>query len=367
MRQAMFIAVSLIVAGCATMTTPSPTCPDGGKCEFAGLAESLNGSETLHVLVVHGMGSPEVGWSRSLVNEISRELRLTAVGGGGVRRIPNEDDKDCNAQAILAIRRFTDPSGDRQMLVYEVTWSPIVDELKEALRYDSDPERAAPRARLNRSLKKHLINERLADPVLYVGYRRKAMQYPVRFTLCQILGGTPWGEECAFSGGDIVGRYGHRALGARDKLAIITYSLGSRLTFDALAELIDAFDTGDEAQARLKGKLTTFFMLANQLPLLELAERDILAGDSFGIADVGRLLKGGAEKSFSVVAISDPNDLLSYDISDTFAWSAPDIRFVNVNARLGRSYWGFVVDPLGAHTRHDQNATVIRYITHGLR
>ena len=111
-------------------------------------------------------------------------------------------------------------------------------------------------------------------------------------------------------------------------------------------------------------------MLANQLPLLELADRDVFDSETVPLGDVGRLLlesEDAKEPAFTVVAISDPSDLLSYDISDTFALLAPHIQFANVHVKLGRRYLGLVANPLGAHTEHASRKKVIEYIVHGTR
>lgn len=371
MRRLLIGTVLLVLyPACAHIRVNStPTCPDRTSCSFEGLQDALATGSTLHLLVVHGMGPQEIGYSRQLVAALTKDLGLISAGGGGVRRIKNPADD--GPEPIMAIRKYQDPSASRRMIVYEVIWAPVVDYLKEALDYDSQPEKLIGRAILNRGLKRNLINARLSDPVLYIGYRRQAMQFPVQYTLCQILGGGMTTAGCSFTAPRAFEDPNYPALSGHDKVAIVTMSLGSKLTFDALSTVLGAQATGTEARSRLAGKLTTFFMLANQLPLLELADRDDFASDEIPIAHLGKLLqtrdRSGpwSQPAFSVVAISDPNDLLSYDIPDTLAVLAPDIQFVNINVRLAHNYLGIIANPLAAHISHAESPRVIRYITRG--
>lgn len=359
------IALTLtMLAACAHVPNSTPWCPTKVNCRFDGLEDTMPNDGILHLLVVHGMGPQQVGYSRGLVTALSKELGWTPAGGGGVRRIIYP--KDCTAQAILAIRRFFDDQ-NRPILVYEVTWAPTVDPLKQALDYDSDPVKLSQRTRINRGLKQHLINERFADPVLYVGFRRAAMQYPVQYTLCELLGGGMSDAGCGFQTARALDSATYPSLAGEDKVAIITFSLGSKLTFDALTALLTQKESGADVASRLQGKIGTFFMLANQLPLLELADRDALASGTIPLGEIGRVLRFGqsATPAFSVVAMSDPNDLLSYDVSDTFALLAPDINFANVNIRLGKTYGNIFADPLQAHTDHVASPVVIKYIARG--
>jgi hypothetical protein len=71
------------------------------------------------------------------------------------------------------------------------------------------------------------------------------------------------------------------------------------------------------------------------------------------------LIDRGLPLPFTVIAVSDPNDLLSYPIAKAFAETEKtrDYRFVNVITGIGRKYAnGLVANPLQAHTRtHNQS------------
>lgn len=366
-RLIMTTVLAVLVSACAHHP-PSVSCPDRIDCTFDGIAEQMAQSKTLHMLVVHGMGHHEIGYSRNLMNPLSKELGLKRIGGGGVRRIENPHGGD--GQAVLSITAFQDGSGDRRLFVYEVTWAPLVEHLKQPLHYDSEPEKTGQRARVNRGLKKHLINQRLADPILYLGHRREALRHPIRFTLCQLLGGELTDGVCEFGTERALDMQKYPDFDDReDKIVIVTYSLGSKITFDALLDLLTNSAAKDDVKRKLAGRIGTFFMLANQLPLLDLADRDMFSGSGGEdelppVAEIGRLLSKNGGTSFTVVAISDPNDLLSYDVSDTLALMAPEVRFVNVSTRIGTNFL-LAVEPLGAHTGHNRSPIVIRFIARG--
>jgi hypothetical protein len=69
-----------------------------------------------------------------------------------------------------------------------------------------------------------------------------------------------------------------------------------------------------------------------------------------------------------VVAMSDPNDLLSYPIDDRFAARFPTDSFVNVTIGVsGRGLFRVVTNPLRAHTGFEADPRVMRMILNGVR
>ena len=70
----------------------------------------------------------------------------------------------------------------------------------------------------------------------------------------------------------------------------------------------------------------------------------------------------------AIVAVSDPNDLLSYPLNatDIVDSGALDVSVHNVTLNVARSAWfGVFANPLKAHSGHDQDKRVIRLIAHG--
>ena len=75
-------------------------------------------------------------------------------------------------------------------------------------------------------------------------------------------------------------------------------------------------------------------------------------------------------EKFKIVAISDPNDLLSYRIPDWLKKELPQIPFVNVTTSVVRSaliipFVGTVADPAAAHQNYGQDKCLLDLIVNG--
>ena len=167
-----------------------------------------------------------------------------------------------------------------------------------------------------------------------------------------------------------------------DEYVLITHSLGSRVTVDALqwmAEDINASALHDPAMDKLmklvQHKRFTFFMLSNQLPLLQLGQAK---PEVHGRID--KICGPGAPNSNErlleethLVAVSDPNDLFSYAISSRFLDDYMDSRIcptlTNVILNVAKVVNLFGVDfanPVAAHTEYDNDERIIGLITKGI-
>jgi len=128
-------------------------------------------------------------------------------------------------------------------------------------------------------------------------------------------------------------------------------------------------------------------MLANQLPLLALADAEKPVGISPRV--VHRSLRkflsrraqitqahvertgGPAGPPLHVIAFSDPNDLLSYplnaaDVVDDEGSGASATEICNVRISVARWAWFFVfANPARAHTGYFTNRAVLELIAHG--
>src|ERR1043166_1678357 len=139
----------------------------------------------------------------------------------------------------------------------------------------------------------------------------------------------------------------HDDFGPSDELAIITESLGSYMTYETLLRMSRGYSFLHEKNynpldaQRFVGQTSTIYMLANQIPLLELSdvnnppsEKKPQLSETSAPATAGSgselmkqfaavraaqrpTRKHGAPLEFDLdlVAFSDPNDLLSYPIS----------------------------------------------------
>lgn len=330
-----------------------------------GIESLLLDYASVRMLVIHGMGPQSPGYSRDLLEGLGPLLGVTATDNIVTWEICNDASAFCYGQ-LTRTRFRTGPDPQRALWVYELLWSPTTAPLKaEHLGDDQLPARRLQRLRLDRELKDVLVDQRLSDPVLYVGDYREAILYPVDRALRQVA------ED-----GD-------------DPTVFVTYSLGSRILFDAVSRLLDpAFEGASAAQKaavqRLAASSRTVYMLANQLPLLELGFvkppgaaagaavpleglEGFLAARQAGFAAAAT--PGTSQPLLVVAAISDPNDLLSFPISPEFArrhGAGRTTLFVNVTKSVARrSILGLAVHPLQAHTGHDRDAEVLALLAHG--
>ena len=248
------------------------------------------------------------------------------------------------------------------MRAYELTWSATTDALKTK-QFASDATYASDRVLVNRQLKSLLIDDALADPVLYIGRYRNHMQFPIMRAIEAIL----------------------HDYQSQDELAIITQSLGSYMCYDTLLKMsrgesiMGEKDYSAAVVQDLIGHTNYVYMLANQLPLLELSEvsnplplRHVPATALKALAEIRRQNKPKARRqqppapfSLHLVAFSDPNDLLSYPLDRT-SISGNMIEYSNVVVSVERSaILGVFAWPMTAHTGHDKSKVVMDFLAFG--
>jgi hypothetical protein len=345
---------------------------DGDPGSFEGLlslAESLPPSATLKVLWTHGMCTHPPGW----IDDRMRRL-VEAVGGTSetlsVRPVGKHG-------ASLRTDRIS--TRDRTIEVVFLTWSPLTASYKAALAYDAQSIKGGGvRATLNRDLKGGLVNDCLTDVVVYSGPNGANLRQAMNETVCGALGGRFDGNECDVPAG-----------GSPAALALITESLGSKLVFDAVLHIWNAaIDSKDKtAIRRLANSFAAtkvMYMLANQVPLLDAAGSVALdrilepqpesapakirtsAGDVFNLLSRARRLVLPQAGPMTVVAFSDPNDLLSYRIvPQHLAEDFKEFRVINVLVSNDATYFGYLERPDTAHCGYPWNPHVFGMLAKG--
>ncbi len=355
---------------------------------FKGLDAALIGTArsggVLRVLVVHGMNNHRPGYSDPLFARLAPCLRMHETKGSEVT-----NSITSNGRLFGYLRMADYAGGRRKMRVYEVTWSPITYRVKLA-QFALDQSLTPKRQWLNGMLKSGLMDTALSDAVLYTGSYRKNMQFPIQFGIKRLL---------------------DDGVAPRDQVCFITYSLGSYMTFDTLRSLRRASEAGGrfgisrQQVDRLARQTTRIYMLANQLPLLELTElsqpvaaaapheapptrarlRALLypAGqppklgsplrDFIGMREPPAGKAPGAKlplpKRLQIVAFSDPNDLLSFPLEPrnyTNSSPADPVTAANVNIIIAHwSLFGIVSNPAQAHDGWDNDRRAVHLIAFG--
>src|SRR5918994_1810930 len=336
---------------------------------------------TLKVNMVHGVGTHVPGYSARLSANLATALGLGVIA-------PEPKGFPIEAAAFpgetlgeLSVTRHTNEARDREMLFYELTWSPISQPAKDAYAFDSTAVYAHKRASLNNAFKR-FVNDVAADPLVYTGTGRERIQAAVAQALCWAISadwqGLPDQQQiCTPDSPAFASRLDD------DDFAFITHSLGSRITTDALERLarlmkqeaVQRPQIGPLAQA-FREREVKVFMLANQLPLLQSGLEPAGVRDSVpgycrpeGTHYLERLFK-----ETELIAFSDPNDLLSYPIPDRFVRDYVDSRLcpkqVNVTINVAPVSdlvgLGQFANPLAAHVDYENDERVIDLITRGI-
>lgn len=333
------------------------------------------------IMMVHGIGSHFPGYSGRTVANLAAALGLDV----SAPQIKSKDLPDATnpgqSMGTLTVQRLTNASRQRELLIYELTWSRISDPARASLRFDTAQVHSRNRARLNQ-IGKSFVNDVLVDPLVYVGVGRERILTVVQQSLCWIYS-TDWEgfpEQTAICSDDDP-RLGSRV--GQDSFFFITHSLGSRILLDALETTAENLAKQQDPNPRatafrtaLQDHTATVFMLANQLPLLQAGFPPVPVTGQIAAfcSPQGGSFDQRMLAQTQVVAFSDPNDLLSFPIPDDFVRYGIDSRLcpqvANVSLNIARASNVFSGDgfanPLTAHTEYNNDARVIGLIAGGL-
>ncbi len=360
--------LSLLLASCTTPYQPPMVVKE--SAEFPGLVKLLNESngQPVDVVLVHGMCTPKAEWPIAVMDNISSAVGANVSISSADTEIATAKPNEIQvvrgeAQTAAGTIRFTG-----------LVWSPLVKELKCQLLYDMTGEETncktsddcrPRRAMLNGKFKDGLLNDCLADALAYQGVGRIAFRAAMVKSLTQVV------QQKSDSKGPIV---------------VVSASLGSKMVFDALSDMLQPPE--DNAQMMLAAdaiqkRLAVVFMMANQLPILGLADQNLvpktstLTADNIGGDSLERFLKArrqhilrtahitdGTFTKLALVAFTDPNDLLSYRLLPS-RYKAADVDVADILVSNQPTYFGLVENPLSAHNTYLKNKGVLRFIACG--
>ena len=362
-------------------------CQVRGK-PFEGLFPMVkNQSKKTKVLMVHGVGSHIPGYSTQLLEGLSTEMELDHISEIS-KNIDLTDALDVNRKlGNLRITRSTNEDGSHELLFYELTWSEITDDQKKILAYDNSGEYSFRRATLNNVLKK-FTNDTGPDPMLYLGELQEDIHISFVQSFCW-MASTEWDDLPVTSKQACASK---QLLDAaknikNHKYAFISHSLGSRIVIDGLQRIVSIL--GDKAyEERTKNFVDAdnflkvfqelripIFMLSNQLPLLQLGQKlPKVTGKREAYCRASAEHYGSRILSnTSIIAFSDPNDILSYSLPDGFIDQYLDSRLcsestniiINV-ARVIDAFGITMANPLKAHTAYETDERVVAILVNGI-
>ena len=343
----------------------------------AGLAGAANGvPKAVRLIIVHGIGEHQPGYSARYQRSLASRLGLDTIDPQ-TKTVVLQGPAPVNAPlGTLQLTHFTNDDGGG-LMTFEVTWSAITETERKGLTFDQVSAAARTRAALNQTLK-DFMNKRAADPLAYRGSKGVAIREAVVQTICWATTGE-WTDYPDLT----EARCEWPALGskivARDAFALSSHSLGSRIAMDALEALGAAGDKRGSASnatlAAFRDKQLSFYMLSNQLPLLQIGNAPPSVVRQ-GVKFCGRSATAVQDRWFDrveVVAFSDPNDLLSYEIPTDFAAGNLDSRLcaetTNVSVKVAKEISLAVTtfaSPEAAHTQYEDDPRVLDLIVKGV-
>jgi hypothetical protein len=363
------LAFCLAMAACTAPYRHAELRPAGAT--FLGIDDAYHPPDgttvsEVNVLLVHGMGTTNKDWIGTQVEPLSRALGFEWHADS----LPQPEMLNNGGQ----LYRLKLANAGRRLNIFAVLWSPITWEAKRTLCYDvtgatplcTDPSAWSKDKRpyVNALLKNQIMDDRMSDVTFYMNETggneiREAVQDAILralsdegITLNQLrAGSTPTAK-----------------LGP---VFVISESLGSKIVVDSLQQLEDQHEAPDFAQ-EVRSHIQALFLLANQIPILNLGAKDVS-----GRADPYQHLKifasqramrrkqnGMTESPLHVVAFSDPNDILSYQLDPDIL---PHEQAIVSNVVVSNDciYLGFFENPDSAHTKYIQTTPVTNSIAHG--
>ncbi|MEN8260971.1 MAG: hypothetical protein ABFS02_10360, partial [Pseudomonadota bacterium] len=398
MKLILILVSCLALAGCASFgkgvaeaflekqgSEDTRVCQVWGK-SFDGIEPALsNRNGKMKVLMVHGVGHHIPGYSTQFLEKLAHEMGLDVMQRNRKELALTDPDDTSKDLGTLRVERLLNEAGTKELLFYELTWSAITEPDKKILAYDNSGSYSYRRAGVNDMLKK-FSNDTGPDPMIYLGNKRDDILASFRQSFCWMIAadwdGLPSGAN---QGCYPVTEEALRHL-SDDSFAVVSHSLGSRITIDGLQNLAQRVDdeaitkltssTGSRFIDEFRKKQLPLYMLSNQLPLLQLGRAlPKVTGQSEAYC-----IPGGSHydartlAKTSLIAFSDPNDLLSYAIPDGFASDYLDSRLcievtniiINVANVMDLFGVGEVANPLTAHVGYDSDDRVVALIAKGI-
>ena len=360
-RLVSLLPLAGLVAACSSPYHPPVVVH--GSTPFPGIAATVQaaGRQPVDVLLVHGMCTHDDAWATRQIDHIAGIVDPHA---------PQPAAAATGIHVVESTRRLAGGT----VRFHAIVWSPLTSGLKRQLDYD----RTAPptdcrtgdeckpvRARINGAVKDKLLDDCLSDPVIYEGVSHAAIRDAMVGTIAGVIADNP---------------------NDAGTLVVVAESLGSKMLFDALSSMLESGDPrlqtlGQQASRRL-GLL---FMAGNQLPMLGLAGQQAVAGAAAPQAkpqamaqdalqrflDLRRHQSGSpAERRpgqlgrLAIVAFTDPNDLLSYQLLPA-RYAAPDVAVADVLVSNDRTWLGLLENPVNAHLDYLRNPDVAQLVACG--
>lgn len=396
-KSLLLVSLAVFLSGCASFgkgvaeaflekseAVDTRVCQVRGK-SFEGIAPGLEKSQgKTKVLMVHGVGDRLPGYSTEFLEKLANELHLTAKSSSykDIKLMSFSDPEE--KLGDLRISRLQNENGSKELWFYELTWSEITRNQKALLAFDNSGEYSYRRAEVNDMLKK-FSNDTGPDPIIYLGKSRDLILRSFAQAFCW-MGKDSWEQipkdgrqGCDFT--NVLGTSFNQ-----DEFVFISHSLGSRIAIDGITRMVSLLESPEKKSTirtinkvkreALQKKHVQIFMMSNQLPMLQLGRElpEVSAQKADYCQVTGSKYTSRMFNETSIIAFSDPNDLLSYAIPQDFGEKYLDSRLcinvTNVNINVAKVFDAFgmgkMANPIEAHVGYSKDDRVVALIARGI-
>ena len=230
--------------------------PSAARCRASGKLGDKAGADRRPTGGELGSGTHAPGHATALRQNLATALGLEIRAPRAKRIViahPRFQDQDLGE---INVSRLTDTGRRRDLLFYELTWSPITQPDKDLLAFDKEQEYVLRRAAVNQAMRS-FVNDISPDPLAYAGRKHEPILTAVGQSVCW-MGSRSWSELPELTEGTSCGPtlpgFGSRL--DQDDWVIVTHSLGSRATLDALQGMADLPIRTDPALASFAARFT---------------------------------------------------------------------------------------------------------------
>lgn len=351
-------------------------------CEhFEGVTDAVEDNAVVSVFITHGINGFSEGDPATLIEGMADRLGLYCCSEECVRVITGDDGD----QHYGCLRRtdYRSACDDTLVRFYALDWREATWMAKAPIRWmDETCSLRKKRVALTRRIKENVVNSGISDAALYLGGFGAQMRFPFAQSL-------NWIHE------DNAGVEDH-------SLVAVCFSLGGLIfvdTIDPNSEFAREGGLDQAGRERTLRELSSLFLLGNPHPIFELARLGdrkqhqhqfnssptcsdheccdphaplyepmtpiCWDWDNTAVARVVRH-KRQTLPCWQVVAITDPNDVFSYNTSCFNKLGDGELPvFANAEVRNVKTAFFGLINPATAHTLYGQNCKVIDLITHG--
>ncbi len=388
-QMSYILLIALALSACSTLNEFAVFGDqNSSKLSFDGIKQMFQKKKHLNIIFIHGMSGYSNSDPEPLIDRIKLQYpQLTQSEKIEVTKFNNK-----NTKGKLVIEKTWSENKEESIHYYTLYWQDVVRDHKSLLNEDKEIKYTDLRLDLMNRIKQGLLNNALADVALYMGKYKSAMQRPIQNALKEIDK-----QNTRFS-------LNVKAKAKRKSSnVLITFSLGSTMLFDTLDKMNRgpiSNRTSKNIARRFTNQTRLFFMLANQIPIIHLSEieppiqsrsKKIKKWEKNKSTDnaesAQQICSTSSTKALCnfisnriqpkdktnlpwIIAISDPNDLLSYPIFNTLRDNYPN-TFISVYTSIAKKAYGFskykIVIPKKAHTGYGTDEKTIQLILNGYR